>query len=467
MIGNSVFELVIILLLILANGFFAASEIAIVSARKGRLEQAAEHNQGAGIALELAENPNRFLSTVQVGITMISTFAAAFGGASLADGLSMLLGSIPALAPYASTISLLVVVIGISYVSLILGELVPKRLALQNAEGIASRVAPFMRMLSRLAGPVISLLTLSTEAVLRLLGRQNVAETLITEADVLALVREGTEEGTLEEAEQALITNVFTFTERRVRSVMTPRTKMVAVSVDAPFPTILQTIINSGYSRLPVYNGSLDSIVGILHAKALLRVWGQSELIDVRSLLYPPVYVPEAQRAITAFQYLKQQKSTMAIVLDEYGQVAGLISYEDLLEEVVGDLPDERGDSDLTIVKRADGSYLVDGLLPFVDVQEHLDLPPLTGDVQPRDFETVAGFVLTLLGHIPRVGDVVRWQGYTFEVVDMDDRRVDKIMIRPPQQTAQQQTEGVLAQRALTPPLETPSQNAQQEDTGG
>lgn len=222
MLVESLFEIVIILGLILANGFFAASEIAVVSARKGRLEQQAQRGQrGATVALDLAENPNRSLSTVQVGITLIGTFAAAFGGANLAEILEQALAPIPALGPYASSLALTIVVLSISYVSLILGELVPKRLALQNAEGVASTVAPIMRMLSRLASPMIGFLTISTELVLRLLGRHNVQETPITEDDVLALVREGTEDGTLEEAEEDLISHVFRFTERRVRSLMT------------------------------------------------------------------------------------------------------------------------------------------------------------------------------------------------------------------------------------------------------
>jgi putative hemolysin len=463
MLGSVAVELMIIVMLILANGFFAASEMAVVSARKGRLEQqAANGRRGATVALELAESPNRFLSTVQVGITLIGTFAAAFGGASLAEVFEGALVSVPALTPYASTIALTVVVLIISYLSLIVGELVPKRLALQNAEGIASFVAPAMQLISRLAAPIVWFLTISTELVLRLLGRHNVLETAITEDDVLALVREGTEEGTLEAAEENLISNVFSFTDRTVRSLMTPRTQIVAVAVDTPFREVLRVVTDSGFSRVPVYDGTLDRIVGLLYVKDLLQACGRPEPIELRSLLRTPMYLLESQRAVVAFQMLKQQRSAVAMVLDEYGQIAGLISMEDMLEELVGDIADEYDEVDETIVRRDDGSYLVDGLVPFTDLQEQIDLPPLDEEARPRDFETVAGFVLALLGHIPAVGESVSWHGYTFEVVDMDERRIDKVLIRLPQTDASSQTRGVLASGAVLPPTDTgePSQDA-------
>jgi len=312
-------ELAFILVLILANGIFAAAEIAVVSARKGRLEQAAARGQqGATVALELADNPNHFLSTVQVGITLIGTLAAVFGGARLADVFTDGLRTIPALAPYAQSIALAVVVVLISYISLIVGELVPKRLALQSAERIAIRLAPAMRFLGRLTDPVVRFLSFSSELVLRLLGRHDVEETPITEDDVMALVREGTADGTLEAAEAHLISSVFTFTERSVRSLMTPRTQVVAVEVSRPFAEMVQVVTASGFSRIPVYQGTLDNIVGILHVRDLLRALGQAPPADVRSLVRPPIYIPEAQRAVIAFQQLKHQRSGLAMVVDEW-----------------------------------------------------------------------------------------------------------------------------------------------------
>jgi putative hemolysin len=454
MLSSVLLEIALILILILANGFFAASEIAIVSARKGRLEQQSEAGRyGARIALQLAERPNRFLATVQVGITLISTFAAAFGGASIARILESALLAYPALAPYASSIALALVVVGISYVSLILGELAPKRLALQNAEAIAAFVAPIMRLLSRLAAPIISFLTISTETVLRLLGRHNVAETPITEDDIMALVREGAEGGALEAAEEDMIGNIFSFSERTVRSLMTPRPRIVAVAIDTPFADVLRVVIESGFSRIPVYHDSIDEIVGILYVKDLLPAWSQPDIADLRPLLRQPIYVLESQRAVVAFQQLKQQRRELALVLDEYGQVAGLISLADMLEEVVGEFDDEYDQRDQAITRREDGSYLVDGLLPFVDLQEQLQMPPLAEEARPRDFETLAGFVLALLGRIPLVGDTAHWHGYTFEVIDMDERRIDKVLIALPRADASSRTKALLASGAVLPPI--------------
>jgi putative hemolysin len=298
----------------------------------------------------------------------------------------------------------------------------------------------------------VSFLTFSTELVLRLLRRHDVEETPITEDDIIALVREGAAEGSLEAAEESLITSVFSFTERTVRSLMTPRTQIFAVAIDTPVVDALRAITGAGHSRIPLYEGTLDQIAGILHVKDLLRACGDAQTIDLRTLLRPPLYVLESQRAVNALQQLKQQRSTLAIVLDEYGQVAGLITIIDLLDEVVGDLTDEYDTSEEAIVRREDGSYLVDGLAPFVDVQRSLDLPALDHEARPRDFETVAGFALALLGRIPAVGDTVDWHGYTFEVVDMDERRIDKILIQPPQLISSEQTEGALASGAVLPP---------------
>jgi magnesium and cobalt exporter, CNNM family len=341
---------------------------------------------------------------------------------------------------------------------------VPKRLALQNAEGIASFVAPAMRMLASLAAPVVGFLTLSTEAVLRLLGRHDLPETPVTEDDIMALVREGAEGGALEAAEESLIGNVFSFTERAVRSLMTPRTQIAAVDAATPFAAVLQVMIDSGHTRIPVYEGAIDQIMGILHVKDLLRLWGRLDIADLRPLLRQPIYVLESQRALVAFEQIKQQQGELAIVLDEYGQVAGLITLADLIEEVVGDIDAESGQPDQAIVRREDGSYLVDGLLPFVEVQEQLDLPPLAEEARPRDFETLAGFVLALLGRIPSVGDRAQWQGYTFEIVDMDERRIDKVLIIPPAADAHTQTKALLASGAVLPP---PHAGEQTHDVAG
>jgi len=447
-------ELLVIVILILANGFFAASEIAVVSARKGRLEQqAALGHHGAATALALGENPSRFLSTVQVGITVIGTFAAAFGGASLAAPLERILRDLPFVGPYASSVALALVVVAISYLSLILGELVPKRLALQNAERIAIVIAPIMRATSLLAGPIVSFLSASTEAVLWLLGRHNVAETPITEDDIMALVREGAEGGTVDAAEQALIHSVFTFTDRTVRSLMTPRTRITAIEVGTPLADVLRLIAETGYSRIPIYQDTLDQIVGILFVKDLLRIQGRADDVQLQTLLRPPHYLPISQRASAAFQQLKQNRSMLALVLDEYGQVAGLISMEDVLEALVGDLKDEYDEAADPLVQRPDGSYLVSGLLPFDALQTRLQLPALDETLRAHDFERVAGFLLALMGRVPTAGEIAEWQGYSFEIVDMDGQRIDKVLVQPPVDPPPvDPTAAILAQDALPPP---------------
>jgi putative hemolysin len=464
-LSSTLLEIALILVLVLANGLFAAAEIAVVSARKGRLEQEAERGRhGARVALELADNPNHFLSTVQVGITLISTLAAAFGGASIAEVLADSLRAIPSLEPYAATLALGAVVLVISYVSLILGELVPKRIALQNPEGIAIRLAPLMQGLGRFTGLVVRFLTFSSELVLRLIGRHNIEETPITEDDVMALVREGTAEGTLDTAEADLISSVFAFTERTVRSLMTPRTQVVAIDVNRPLAEVVGIVTESGYSRIPVFQKTLDTVIGIVYARDLLRAVGQSPAPGIDALLRPPIYIPETQRAVAAFQQLRYQRSVLAIVLDEYGQTAGIISMEDLLEELVGEMTDADQAAEAAIVQREDGTYLVDGLLPFIDLAQQLRFPSTEAIMEEHDFETVAGFVIALLGRIPSVGNHVEWEHYRFEVVDMDGKRIDKLLVRPPTVEAGAQTEGILANQAVSPVPQTSHDAAKDED---
>ncbi len=451
-------QFTIIVLLTLANGFFAASEIAVVSARRGRLQQrAVAGSAGARVALELADDPNRFLATVQVGITVISTFAAAFGGDALAEPLARLI------APYigvgvADAIALGLVVVLISYLSLILGELVPKRLALQHAEGMAVVAAPVMRTVSRLAAPVVWFLTLSTQVVLRLLGRANHAEEPITEEDVLSLVREGAEGGTVAPVEQELIERVFEFSDVAVRAIMTPRTEIAAVDVDAPLETAIETIIESGYSRVPVYRETLDTVVGIVYAKDLLREThrrgtGSTLGASLEELLRPPVFVLEHQRIGAVLQQLKQARTHLALVLDEYGQVDGLVTVEDVLEELAGDIADEYDEAETQVVRRDDGSFLVEGLMAYADAQTHISLPPREALGDLPDFETVAGLVLALLGRIPSVGETAVAADWKFEVVDMDGMRIDKLLVqRTPSQDDRAQSEGSLAMGAVLPP---------------
>lgn len=448
-------DFVLIVILMLANGFFAASEIAVVSARRGRLQQRAEEgNKGAQTALDLANEPNRFLATVQVGITLIGTFAAAFGGDVLAEPLAAAI--LPWAGQYAHTIALVLVVLLITYLSLILGELVPKRLALQHAENMATFVAPIMRQISRLSAPVVWFLTTSTEVVLRLLGQHRQEAEQVTEEDVLSLVREGTEGGSLETSERDLIERVFDFTHASARSIMTPRTEIFAVPFDQPFDQIIARVIESEYSRIPVYNGTIDRIEGVLYTKDLLRATQTNQPKRLADLIRPPVFVLEHQRISTVLQQLKQSRTHLALVLDEYGQIEGLITLEDVLEELMGDIADEYDEVDPMVVRRADGSLLVDGLISYSDAEHQIGLPP-RDELHPEGtrlppFDTLAGLLLALFERIPVVGDVVTLGEWRFEVVDMDGVRIDKVLVQQsPPQTDREQTEAALALRAVLP----------------
>jgi putative hemolysin len=466
--GGVWLQFVIVISLNILNGFFSASEIAIVSARRGRLQQRAESgNAGARTALELADEPNRFLATVQVGITLISVFTAAFGGDALSEPVGLLLQ--PYLGPrYASTVAFALIVLLLTYLSLILGELVPKRLALQRAEGVAAFVAPIMRGISWGAAPVVWFLTISTQAVLRLLGRGHQTEEQVTEEDVMSLVREGAEGGSLEASERDLIERVFEFTDATARSIMTPRTEIAAVSIDTPLHEVMAQIVESGYSRIPVYHGSLDTIEGVIYAKDVLKAALENDSrnadIQLKTLLRPPVFVLEHQRIASVLQQLKQTRTHLALVLDEYGQVDGLITLEDVLEELTGDIADEYDETDPMVVRRPDGSYLINGLLSYADAEHRLDLPPRSELGHLPSFDTIAGLVLALLEHIPTTGETVSLQDWQFEVVDMDGVRIDKLLARRnPLNSDRAQSEASLAIGAVLPGADSPQQGRSQQ----
>ncbi len=430
-----VLEIAILFVLIIANGFFSGSEIAIVSARRGRLEQQAQQgSQAAKQALDLAENPDRFLATVQVGINLIATLAGAFGAARLSEPLAAWLSTLPVIAPYAGTIAFAVLVLLITYFTLVLGELVPKRIGLRYAERVATFAAPFMVWLAKAARPIIAVLTFSVGLVLRALGQNRAEEAPVTEEDILHLTREGTSVGTVESEEAQLIQRVFRFSDRLVRDVMTPRTSIVAADIHMPLDEILEMFDSSGYSRLPVYDGDLDNIAGVLYAKDLLRVRSQAN-VDVRKLLHPPTFVLPHQHVNDILTTFRQQGTHLGLVVDEYGQIDGLVTLEDVLEELVGEIRDEfdvaEDVGEGTLVRRPDGSWLADGILHFDAVAERLGIPPAPAS-EASDYTTLAGFMLQRLQRIPRTGDTVEVEGFRLEVVDMDGRRIDKVLIRPP-----------------------------------
>ncbi|MEI8308559.1 MAG: hemolysin family protein [Chloroflexales bacterium] len=424
-------ELLIIVVLSLANGIFAATEIAMVSARRGRLEQrAGDGSAGAELALKLQDNPNRFLSAVQVGITLIGTLNGVFAGATLADRLAPALSPLPYVGIYAVPLAQILVVILVSYLSLVLGELMPKRLALQSADAVAAFMAPPMSVLAWISTPVISVLTGSTDLLLRLLGRANVEEGRVTEEDIRALVREGTEGGAVELQEQQFIESIFKLTDRAVRHIMTPRHDVEMLDGDATLGNVMDELLASGYSRFPIYESSPDQIIGTVHVRDLLLLYRrQGEDAKVREAVSPPLYVPENSRASALLATFRKGRRHMALVVSELGGIEGVVTLEDVLEEIVGKIGDEFDDVETPAVfVREDGSMLVEGTLNVDEVKHLLDVNELP-DEETYRFDTLAGFVISILGQIPTTGTVVSWDGWRFEVVDMDGLRVDKVLV--------------------------------------
>ncbi len=424
-------EILILIVLILVNGFFAMAEMAVVSARKARLHQRAEDgSKGAQAALALAGKPTRFLSTVQIGITLIGILTGVFGGATIAEELSVIFERYAWLAPYSETASATIIVVIITYLSLVLGELAPKRLALNNAEGIAASIAPLMQFLSRISTPLVSLLTASTDVVLRLLGMKAHNEPGITEEEVKILIEQGTDTGVFEETEQDIVERVFRLSDRTVRSLMTPRPEMVWLDVEDALDENVRKVIASGHSNFVVCEGGVENFIGILRAKDMLAQYASGKPVSlIKSLQRPPV-VPESMKALNAVERLRAEKSPIALVVDEYGSVAGIVTFTDVLEAIVGDIPglDDAGDEP-EATQREDGSWLFDGQMSVHDLQMILELDDLPEE--EANYDTISGLFMALLGRIPGVGDHFEWENLRFEVVDMDGNRVDKVLVAP------------------------------------
>lgn len=424
-----VIEIIFIILLIIANGTLAMSEMAIVSARKARLQHLAEQGDArAQSALRLAGEPNQFLSTVQIGITLVGILAGAFGGATLAEQMAGRLDDIPLLAPYSEAIGVAVVVLIITYLSLIFGELVPKRLALSNPERIASAIAKPMRLVSAIASPAVRLLSLSTEGVLRLLGAKPSGEPPVTEEEIRLMIRQGALAGVFEQAESNLVENVFRLGDRRVSALMTPRHEILWLGLDDSPEVNQRKVTESAHSRFPVCKGTIDNLVGIVRAKDLLTQHLRGEPFNLQTVARQPLVMPEGMLALNALEMFKQTGRHLALVVDEHGGTEGLITHHDILAAIVGDIPIIGEPVEAQIVKRDDGSWLVDGSLLLDEFKERFRIRRLPGE-EDGSFHTLAGFVMMSLGRIPVVGDHFESNGLRFEVVDMDGRRIDKILV--------------------------------------
>jgi putative hemolysin len=425
------FEVLFILLLLVANGVFAMSELAVVSSRKARLQRMAEAGDArAQAALELANSPDRFLSTIQIGITLVGILAGAFGGATIAEQLGAQVSRVPALAEYGEAVGLATVVLAITYLSLVVGELVPKRLALNNPERVARMVARPMGMLSRVASPVVRVLGVSTSAILHILRLKASDEPPVTEEEIKVLIKQGTQAGVILESEQEMVESVFKLADRRIGSLMTPRTDIAWLNVNDPPEKLYAQISASPYSRFPVSLGALDNVIGVVKAKDLLARCATGEPLDLRAVMRQPLFVPDSRSALQVLEAFKGGRTHLALLVDEYGAVEGLVTTNDILEAIVGDIAPAGAGGDEGAVRREDGSWLLDGALPVEEFKEIFPVGRLPGE-ERSSYHTLAGFVMTYLGRIPAVTDHFEWEGLRFEVVDMDGKRIDKVLVAP------------------------------------
>ena len=423
-------EILLVFALILANGFFSGAEMAIVASRRGRLRQLADAgDKAAKTALELASSPDQFLPTVQIGITLVGTLAAAYGGDSLVSDLAewITAHAPPAIDAIARPIALTVFVVLLSFVTLLFGDLVPKRLALRRAEDFARMAAPAMKIFSQVTRPLVWMMGASTSAVLALLGAHKQDGPTVSVDDIEHLLEAGRAEGVLEAVEQAVATEALRLGERTVRDIMRPRIDLDALDIETPPGEVLGAIAMAGYSRLPVYEGSLDHILGYVSLKDVLRQNWMGWPIELRKIMHRALFVPETMPLDRLLELFQKEKNQLAIVLDEYGGTEGLVTLEDVLEELVGEIHDEHRHEASQFVQREDGSWLVDGSAGVEDLAEKLGIKL---DAVPRDYSTVSGIVLAELERIPAAGDTLRWHGLLIEVVDMDGRRIDKLLVR-------------------------------------
>ncbi|HXI12428.1 MAG TPA: hemolysin family protein [Thermoanaerobaculia bacterium] len=416
-------EVLLILALVLANGVFALSEIAIVSARKSRLQtRARSGNRRARVALELAENPGDFLSTVQIGITLVGILTGVFGGATIAEQIAMRLDRVAWIAPHGETVGVVIVVLVITFVTVILGELVPKRIALANAETVAGIIAPMMSAISRFSRPAVWLLTKSSDVLFKLLRLPQSRDETVTAEELTAMIKAGISQGEFHPAEERMVRGVFTLGERRADTVLRSRREVVWLDVNGSSESIQQRIVATRYSRYPVVDGSLDKLLGVVDIKDMLPALFAGKPIDLRAIMKAPLLVREQTGALEVLRLMRLNDRQDAIVLDEIGSIEGMISRSDLAGTILGDDIDSES---MTI--REDGTLLVDGMMKFDAFSRHVNLSGIESD----EHTIVAQFALSKLGRIPREGDTFEVDQWRFEIVDMDGRRIDKILVSP------------------------------------
>jgi putative hemolysin len=423
------FPILVILLLIVINGIFVMAEMAVVSSRKPRLQQFAnEHIYGAQTALNLATQPDRFLATTQIGITLIGILTGAVGERTLSERLSIQLQMLPRFATHSDNLALLIVVVSITYVSLVIGELLPKRLALYNPERLASAMAGFMNFVSRLCAPAVALISGSTKLVMEMLRLQPSGEPPVTEEEIKVMMEQGTEAGVFEEAEHDIVKSIFKLGDRAVSALMKPRREVIWLDLDDPFAENQKKLASSLYSRFPVGQGSLDNVLGIVQTKDLLTRCLAGSRMDLKENLRPPLFVPEGLPALRLLEMFKKSRTHIALVVDEYGGVEGLVTLNDILEDLVGDVASVDMPEERPVVQRPDGSMLIDGKLQIDDLKDALHIGRLPSE-DSGSYQTLGGLVMLQVGRVPVTGDVFEAEGHRFEVVDMDGKRVDKVLV--------------------------------------
>lgn len=420
-------EIILLLVLILLNGLFAMSEIALISARRNRLARFAENGDtSSAIAMRLGEDPTQFLSTIQIGITAISILNGIVGEAALAGPFAVWLQTFDISQQASELGATALVVVIITYVSIVLGELVPKRIAQFNAEGIARFVAKPISALAIVSRPFVSLLSFSTNSILRLMGKRDLGDAGITEEDIHAMLKEGSDTGIIEKHEHDMMRNVFRLDDRKIGSLMSPRSEIVYLDINQPVADNLKLIDASYHSRFPVCRGGLNDILGIITIKQLFNQMQKNSATDLTTELQPCVYVPESLTGMELLEQFRTSDAQMVIVIDEYGEIQGLITLQDILEAVTGELKPHNAENAWAI-QREDGSWLLDGLVPIPELKDRLNLKT-TPEENTGGYLTLSGMMMWLLGRVPHTGDVVEWENWRLEVVDIDGKRVDKVL---------------------------------------
>ncbi|MEZ5013331.1 MAG: hemolysin family protein [Chitinophagales bacterium] len=422
-------ELLIILLLIFLNALFAMSEIAMVSVRKSRLEAAAKRGDlRAQRALNLQNQPAKFLSTVQIGMTLTSILTGIFSGARIKTTVAIWISDITLFHDYADTIALILVVIVITSLTLVVGELVPKRIGMQFPEPIAKAMAAPMIFLSNLTKPFVWLLTKSSDGILRLFGVNKMNVEQVTEEEIKAILQEGTHSGAIDEIEQDIVERVFHLGDRRIGSLMTHYSDLVWLDVNAPIEKIREEIESEIHSIYPVCEDEFENLLGIVYIKDLFLADARNSLNNLRSLIKPILKLPENITAYAVLEKFKETKIHYAVVIDEYGAIQGLVTINDILEALIGEF-DELNLPDYNILKRDDGSFLIDAAIPFYDFLKYFEIEEFE-NLDEQEYNTVAGFILDQLEHIPVEGEKLEWKKYEFEIIDMDDARIDKLIFK-------------------------------------